>query len=406
VSGARRPPTVAFVAGGGAVKAYAFHVGVLRGLEEDGFAFRSGLRWQPRHAPAGAREIGTYVGSSAGACVVASMASGHPVESLRAALMGTARHVPKFGYRTLFVPVAPNPAKYLQRLGRRRKLGGLRPHHLLDLGGLMTTAGVERYFRRHALPTNRFVDLAADLYITATQVNTSRKVVFGPRDSLTPEERRYDPECAYYDNVLISEAIAAAVAVPPIFAPYGIVSPSSGKRFHYYDGEVRQALSAHVARDAGAKFVIASSIWRPYRYDERVGTLADLGMSAVAEQAIHQAIEQKVDLDRRQAARYDELLECLRRRDAGLGVSAADGEVFRQEVCQLLGHHPQRSLYVSPDPEDREFFFSSSFRFNPTIVDRCIDAGHQAYRRAVEVTPDFLPALDRDLAQGLDVGSV
>ena len=32
------------------------------------------------------------------------------VESMRAALMGTARHVPKFGYRTLFVPVAPNPA--------------------------------------------------------------------------------------------------------------------------------------------------------------------------------------------------------------------------------------------------------------------------------------------------------
>jgi predicted acylesterase/phospholipase RssA len=396
MSEARRP-TVAFVAGGGAVKAYAFHVGVLRGIEEDGFAFRSGLRWQPRQAPAGAREISTYVGSSAGACVVASIASGHSVEAMRAALMGTARHVPKFGYRTLFVPVAPNPAKYMRRLARRLKLGGLRPHHLLDLGGLMTTSGVERYFRRHVLPTNRFTDLAADLYITATQVNTSRKVVFGPRDSLTAEEGRYDPECAYYDNVQISEAIAAAVAVPPVFAPYGIVSPASGKRFDYYDGEVRQALSAHVARDAGADFVIASSIWHPYRYDEQVGTLADLGMTAIAEQAIHQAIEQKVDLDRRQSARYDELLELLRQRDAGLGIPASESEALRREVCQLLGHRPQRSLYVTPDPTDREFFFSSSFRFNASIMDRCIDAGQQAYRRAVSVTPDFLTALDARL---------
>jgi predicted acylesterase/phospholipase RssA len=390
-------PGVAFVAGGGAVKAYAFHVGVLRGLEEQGFTFRSGLRWQPRCSPPGSREIDTYVGSSAGACVVASIASGHPVEQLRAALMGTARHAPRFGYRTLFVPVAPNPVRYLRRLGRRVRVGGLRPHHLLDVGGLLTTAGVERYFRRHVLPTNRFADLAADLFLTATQVNTSRKVVFGPVDSL-PAGATYDAGRAYYDNVQISQAIAAAVAVPPIFAPYAITNPSSGKPFHYYDGEVREPLSAHVARDAGAKFVVASSIWSPYRYDERVGTLADLGMTTLAEQAIHQVIEQKVELDRRRARRYDALLERIRGRDAELGLPDERAEAFQEEVRRILEHPPNRSLYVTPDPADRTFFFDSSFRFNPALVDRCIEAGRRALRRALEQDPGFLPALDMELS--------
>lgn len=391
-----KPVRVAFVAGGGAVKAYAYHVGVLRGMEEDGFVFRSGLRWKPRIADRGVREIDTYVGSSAGACVVAAITSGHPVEKLRRALLGNVEDVPIFGYRVLYVPVAPNPFKYARRLARRLKIGQLRPHDLLDLGGVMTSSGVEKYFRKHVLPTNRFSDLAADLYLTATQVNTSRKVVFGPVDSL--EDGAYDLSTAYYDNALISQAIAAAVAIPPIFAPYAIVSPSTGKKFHYYDGEVREALSTDVARDTGADFVIASSIWSPYRYDERVGTLADFGMSVLAEQAIHQAIEQKVSTDRRRSHSYDRLLDLIEQRDRRLAIPADETESFQQRVSDLLHHRPVKSLYVLPDPADRAFFFSSSFRFNARLVQRCVDAGYRAYRRSVRQAPGFLEELDAALA--------
>ena len=386
-------PRVALVAGGGAVKAYAFHVGVLRGLEEDGFFFRSGLRWSPRKAPKGTREIDTYVGSSAGACAVAAMAGGNRVEDLRAGLMGTHPKVPKFGYRTLFVPVAPNPLKYVSRLARRWRLGGLRPSHLLNMGGFLTTAGVERYFRRHVLPTNRFTDLAPHLFLTATQVNNSRKVVFGPVDSMA-QGGGYDPSCAYYDNVPISHALAAAVAVPPVFAPHAIVSPSSGKRFHYYDGEVRETLSAHIARDAGADFVIASSIWSPYSFDEQVGSLADMGMAVIAEQAIHQAIEQKVDQDRRLGRKFDRLLQLIEAHGQRHHVPNEVTGELREQVSELLGHRPLQSLYVSPDRADHEVFLHSPFSFDRQTVDRCIDAGHRAYRSSVERSPEFLQALD------------
>jgi predicted acylesterase/phospholipase RssA len=383
------------VVGGGAVKAYAFHVGVTLGLEDDGFFFRSGLRWEPRVAPPGVREIQMYVGSSAGACIVAGLVSGHPPGTLRDAVLGQAKTVPTFGYRTLFVPVAPNPRKYLGRLIRRLRLGHLRPHHLLDIGGLMTTAGVEKYFRRE-LPTNRFSDLAVDLFIAATQVNSSRKVVFGPTDSLT--RGGYDRSCAYYNNVPISQAVAAAVAVPPLFAPYAITNATSGKRFHYYDGEVRDPLSAHVARDAGADFVVASSIWRPYSYDDRVGTLADFGMSTLVEQALHQSVGEKVDREREQTRLYDELLLLLERHASETGLPRDAVETLKMRVRELLRHRSAQTLYVVPEERDHAFFFEGSFRFNRRLIERCIAAGHRAYRAAARNNPAFFTALDGALS--------
>jgi predicted acylesterase/phospholipase RssA len=386
---------VAFVAGGGAVKAYAFHAGVLKGLDQEGFCFRAGTRWSPIAAPPGTREIDTYVGSSAGACIVAALCSGQPVDELRLAILGESKRVPRFGYRTMFAPVAPNPAQYLWRLGRRYRLGQLRPHHLLDVGGVVSAAGMERYFRQHVLPTNRFADLAARVFLVATQVNGSRKVVFGPVDSLGDEG--YDPACAYYDNVEVSEALAAAVSLPPLFAPYGIVNPASGKVFHYYDGEVREPLSINVARDAGADFVIASSIWRPYSFEDRVGSLAEFGMITVGEQAIHQAIEQKVAQDRERAQQFDRLLDLIDEHGRKGGLAAEAVARLQQEACTLLRHRPVRTLYVVPAPDDIEFFFQGSFRFSRQLIERCVEAGLRAFRRAVETDSSFLPTLDRAL---------
>jgi predicted acylesterase/phospholipase RssA len=387
---------VSFVAGGGAVKAYAFHVGVLRGMVEDGFVFRSGARWNPSVAPPGAREITSYVGSSAGACLVTGLATGIEVEDFRLALLGEVPGKPRFGYRVLFVPVAPNPLRFLRRAARRWKLGSRLPQELIDFGGLFTAAGVERYFRKHALPTNRFADLAAELYLVTTQVNTSRKVVFGPRDSLA--EGGYDDSCAYYDNVVISQAVAAAVSVPPVFAPYGIVNPSTGRTFHYYDGEVREPLSMHVARDTGADFIIAASMWSPYRFDERVGSLADYGMSVIGEQALIQMISQKVDRDRDQASRFDRLLELLEVRGRRHGLDAVERQELQDEVSTLLQHRRTRTLFIAPDPSDSEFFFHGSFRFGARLIDRCIQTGYRAYRHAVEEDPAFLSELDAAIA--------
>ena len=48
------------------------------------------------------------------------------------------------------------------------------------------------------------------------------------------------------------------MSVPGLFRPYGIANPRSGEIFEYVDGEVRETLSMHVARDTGAELVIVS----------------------------------------------------------------------------------------------------------------------------------------------------
>jgi len=388
----RRQPRVAFVAGGGAIKAYAFHLGVLFGLQDAGFRFRAGTRWNPIEAPPGSREIDTYVGSSAGGCVAAGLVSGQDIDQMRQAILGTASDVPPFGYRVMFAPIAPHPLRYARRIVRRYKLGILKPAHLLDIGGLITAAGMERYFRRHVLPTNRFTDLHPNLFLVSTQVNGARKVVFGPSDSLG--ESGYGSECAYYDNVEISEALAAAVSLPPLFAPYAITNPATGKVFHYYDGEVREPLSMNVAREVGASFTIASSIWRPYSYIDHVGSLAEFGMMTLAEQALHQSVEQKVARERAHSRQVERALEAIRELGSGYGLVRHEIERIQERVASELQYRKMRVLYVAPEPRDADFFFQGSFRFSADLVGRCVDAGYRAFEAARAADAGFLEELD------------
>lgn len=386
-------PRVAFVAGGGAVKAFTFHLGVMAAMEEDGFFFEGGPRWEPRRAGEDTRRrINCYLGSSAGSLAAASVASCLPIEEVRAGLLGEAESAPRFGWRTVFAPVAPNPLGYLKRLARRTRVAGPKLDHLLAVGGMVSAAGIEAYFRRHVLPVSRFSDLSVDFFVTATQVNASRQVVFGPWDSLG--EEGYDDQRAFFSNVPISQALAASTSVPPVFTPWTIENPATGSPIHYYDGEVRETLSADLAAKAGADFVISSSIWRPYHFDGRVGSLAELGMATLGLQALNQSLEQKARARQEDAAAHARLLERVAERDRKLGVPEEETRAHLEELGDLLQHRPAPVLEVLPDPGDLDFLFAGSFRFSKSSVDRCMDAGRRAWRLAVEQNSGFLEGLD------------
>ena len=49
----------------------------------------------------------------------------------------------------------------------------------LKWSGVFATTGIEKYLREEVLPSNDFKRLRPDLFIVATQLNHSRKVVFG-----------------------------------------------------------------------------------------------------------------------------------------------------------------------------------------------------------------------------------
>src|SRR5947209_5838787 len=84
----------------------------------------------------------------------------------------------------------------------------------LKWSGLFSTSGIEKYLREDVLPSNDFQSLEPDLFIVATQLNHSRKVVFG-KYKYTPE----DKTTIYMNDVSVSNACAASTALPPIFAP-------------------------------------------------------------------------------------------------------------------------------------------------------------------------------------------
>jgi hypothetical protein len=160
-------------------------------------------------------------------------------------------------------------------------------------------------------------------------------------------------------------------------------------------------LSLHVARDAGVDFAIASSIWRPYSYHEPVGSLAQFGMMTLTEQAIHQSIEQKVARDRTHQEQVEHALALIAEHGERYGLPANAVASIQDKVSAALGHRRVRALYVAPAPADADFFFRGSFRFTPSVLERCTEVGYRAFEHATQSDPDFLSELDQALGAGV-----
>ena len=79
---------IALVLSGGVVKAAAWHLGVTLALEELGFSLKSNKNSSPgQDLNQKSLEIGTYVGSSAGAMICVYLASGYtPQDIIQATL--------------------------------------------------------------------------------------------------------------------------------------------------------------------------------------------------------------------------------------------------------------------------------------------------------------------------------
>ncbi|AKT43189.1 patatin-like phospholipase family protein [Chondromyces crocatus] len=230
---------VAFVSSGGAARGLA-HLGVLKACEELGI-----------HP-----EI--YVGAGAGALISATYGQDIPLDVLLDAyrLPWRRRHQGPRLYASTF-------------LGIPQLKDILDPSYLLS--GMFSIDKLERYVRR-TLPTNDFRQLSHAVYVTAVDVDTAERVVFGP---------------GYEDAVPISQAVAASCCIPGLFRPYRI-----GGRY-YLSGEVIRTLSADLAVAAGARVVIISNIYRPEDRSEAERSLARSGPLGVLRQSMNILLAEK-----------------------------------------------------------------------------------------------------------------
>lgn len=381
---------IGLVLSGGGIKAAAFHIGVCLALQEKGFRFAGGPKDLVRHLypDSDPMTIRVYVGSSAGAFVSAILASGYGVESLidsfQLGIGKTARFSHKtikklkpLSYRHLFAVNGQSFLNYLPQswFSSPSLTGGLEAllKSGLKINGLFSTSGIEGYLRKHALVENTFSRLGVELYIVATQLNHTRKAIFGA----FPEPIK-NATTKYIGYASISEAVACSTSLPPVYAPTKVVKPD-GRELYFYDGEIRETLSAHIAADQGCDLVISSYSVQPYHYTKEVGSLHKFGIPVIINQALYQVIQQKIakhiEWDKKQKEIYQTIDRFFK--DENLP------DLKRKKILAIIEKKidlkpNMDSIYISPRAQNREMFFADHFSLNPKTLESIVRIGFKS----------------------------
>jgi predicted acylesterase/phospholipase RssA len=284
----------ALVLGGGGFTGGVYEMGALRAL--DLLAVNRTIN-----------EFDVYVGTSAGAFVGAMVANGiTPEEMFRVLDKALPSPIENASLRTL---LRPNYRGFASRLAQlplraaatvRRLAGNVGEISMVDVvmglaeglpTGVYHNRGIEQYVRNVLSDpdrTNDFRELSSELLITATDLDTCERIVFGEGD---------------WDNVPISRAVAASGALPIVYEPYEL----RGRQL--IDGGIVSTTNVDVAVEAGAKFIVVVNPLVPFVNDfesriptvfgSRVRRVSDMGMPAIGNQAfrllaharLHLAIE-------------------------------------------------------------------------------------------------------------------
>lgn len=381
---------VALVLSGGGVKAAAFHIGVCLALQEKGFKFAGGTKEMVRQNTNedDPKTIRCYVGSSAGAFVASILGAGYPIESLvNAFQIGSGsnpsfdksdlRYLKPLSYRDIFNLNSSGLLKFLPRtlLDKTLVSGGFESllKNGLKLNGLFTTRGIESYLRKEVLIDNDFARLGVELFIVGTQLNHSRKAIFGnfPESFKTSNTK-------YINYATISDAVAASTSLPPVFAPYGITRPD-GKEIFYYDGEIRDTLSTHVATDSGADLVISSYSIQPYHYTKEMGSLHKYGIPLILNQALYQVVQQKIAKHIQNQADIKSIYNAVDGYLKQAEVPSEHREKLLQIIREKVNHRPEVDyIYIAPRPQNYEMFFVDHFSLNPEILARIVRIGFKS----------------------------
>ena len=290
----------ALVLGGGGFTGGVYEMGALRALD---------LLSVNRTV----NQYDVYVGTSAGAFVAAAVANGvTPEEMMR--VIGQQVPTP-FPDARLSSLLKPNYKQFLTRGAMfPLRLAQLLRLLVRDLGeisavdialgladvlpsGLYSGAGIENYVRRILSDPDRTDDfrlLANELYLTATDLDTCERIVFGSEG---------------WDDVPISLAVSASSALPMIYKPVEV------RDRELVDGGLISTTNLDIAVEAGARFIVVVNPLVPYinTFEKRIPTLtgfrvrrvSDMGFPQIGYQAFKMLAHQRLhELAKRWEERY------------------------------------------------------------------------------------------------------
>jgi predicted acylesterase/phospholipase RssA len=377
---------IALVLSGGVIKAAAWHLGVSLALEELGFSFKNNQESTSSNIiNKRSLEIGTYVGSSAGAMICIYLAAGFtPQDVIQATLGVKGSKLKGITYKDMFH--LGRPSLRAPKSGLYHPLEGLPKiltnviSPLISLPGFFTTEGVRKYLLKNVLTTDKFEDFKADLFIVATQLDHSRKVIFSKYNYPNPG---HDSTSAYYTGTNISFAAAASMSVPPFYCPYPIKNRYTNNIDYYIDGEIRETLSTHVAEDNQCDVIISSWTHTPYHFHDEVGSLVNYGLPPIAIQSIYLMIQKKIISSRAERAKAIDIIDTVNDYMKSQNFENSQRRDLLSILERKLNTNPRVKLIdIYPSHHDYKLFFANSFSLNKEISSHAVESG---YKRTMQI---------------------
>jgi NTE family protein len=292
--GRKKPSKTALVLGGGGFTGGVYEVGALRAL--DLVAVNSDVT-----------NFDIYVGTSAGAFVAGMLANGITPDEMMQVIgekvpseledldLAKALRLNYLGFLQKAAMLPLRTAELVLHLVRMGEFSAI------DVGvglaealptGLYSGAGIAEYVEA-ALSTdgrvNDFRRLGNELYLTATDLDTCERIVFGEDG---------------WSDVPISKAVQCSTTLPIVYKPVDL------KGRQLIDGGIRSTTNVDIAVEKGAKFIVVVNPLVPFVNDfektiptvfgKRVRRVSDMGLPAIANQTfrliaharLHEAVEQ------------------------------------------------------------------------------------------------------------------
>jgi predicted acylesterase/phospholipase RssA len=325
---AKRGSKTALVLASGGLTGVAYEVGALRALDHI-LTNRT------------VNDFDIYVGTSAGAVVAASLASGMPPIMLAGVLAGTVPgfqrlnqmalyrlNIGEMVQRLLGAPGLLRNAlseawRYRDRVPLAETLYALAP---VLPSGIFTNGGLINYLTETfatAGLSDDFRDVTKELHIIAADIETNRRVDFSK--ATTP-------------NVPISQAVAASTCIPLLFRPVEI------EGHHYVDGGIKGQAAIDIAIDSGAKLIVivnglvplnTAAIAARSTVNGGPRSIIDLGLRAIGNQVLRGVL-------------HDSLIDHLK---------------------SMRDQHPDVDfILIEPRPDDEKMFFHEVMSFSAQMI--------------------------------------